>query len=249
MVAQVKYLSDKAMLQLKANVRLNEAKYRESGFGVYADDPAWDINLGVEFDDGLLATLDISMPKSLAAVDLKNSKIVGRALSQLTPTLANEERVWVRLAHIEAFAYSKIRWLDSTSDDLLQKAVETHLFASTQTGIRDDHALSRLWWNYKIAELCWPEDVDGALSLILKTADIRSNFVERIWMTSRRCISSVVLEAMRDDSWICEGERNFREFMKTLNKFGGGIVFESLDSVETRSFVSECADRAKREFL
>ena len=50
-----------------------------------------------------LAQLDSSMPRVIAPTDLANSKIVGKALARLTPTLANEERIWVRLSHVEAF--------------------------------------------------------------------------------------------------------------------------------------------------
>jgi hypothetical protein len=195
--------------------------------------PGWDIALGIEYDEALLATLDKSAPNAIAAIDLANSRIVGRALASLTPTLANEERIWVRLSHVEAFEYSRARWLDGKKDEDLPDLVKDHLFAPTQTGIRDDHALSRLWWNYEIARTCAPDNVDSALALILKTADIRSNFVERIWMTSRQSIASSVPGVMESDPWVTGAEANFRIFMKSLNRLGGGIVFEALDKAET----------------
>ena len=165
---------------------------------------------------------------------------MGKALAELTPALANEERVWVRLAHLEGFEYSRARWLETESDANLPAAIATHMFAATQTGIRDDHALSRLWWNYRIAKTCLPDDTDTALNLILKSADIRSNFVERIWMTSRQSIASAVLRAMQSDPWITDGDMNFRVFMKTLNRLGGGIVFEALNPAEIDRFVADC---------
>lgn len=246
MTARLKYLSDAALSQLRAGIASNKDRYRGEGFGELSDDPAWDIGLGIEFDNELLATLDRSVPRQVAAIDLENSRIVGKALEQLTLALANEERIWVRLAHLEGFEYSRARWLDSETDADLPNAVETHMFASTQTGIRDDHALSRLWWNYRIARTCMPEDVDGALNLILKSADIRSNFVERIWMTSRQGIASAVLRAMKSDPWITGGEQNFRQFMKTVNRLGGGIVFEVLNAGETDRFVAECVAYARK---
>jgi hypothetical protein len=246
MTARLKYLSDAALSQLRAGIASNKDRYRGEGFGELSDDPAWDIGLGIEFDNELLATLDRSVPRQVAAIDLENSRIVGKALEQLTLALANEERIWVRLAHLEGFEYSRARWLDSETDADLLNAVETHMFASTQTGIRDDHALSRLWWNYRIARTCMPEDVDGALNLILKSADIRSNFVERIWMTSRQGIASAVLRAMKSDPWITGGEQNFRQFMKTVNRLGGGIVFEVLNAGETDRFVAECVAYARK---
>jgi Family of unknown function (DUF6339) len=246
MVARLKYLSDKALTELRGGIAKNVARYRTDGFQDLANDPGWDIALGIEYDDVLLATIDRNAPKAIAAIDLANSRIVGRALAALTPTLANEERIWVRLSHVEAFEYSRARWLDGEKEEDIPDLVKDHLFAPTQTGIRDDHALSRLWWNYEIARTCAPDNVDSALALILKTADIRSNFVERIWMTSRQSIASSVLGVMESDPWVTGAEANFRIFMKSLNRLGGGIVFEALDKAETDAFVQDCVVYARR---
>jgi hypothetical protein len=241
MAAPLKYISDLALKDLRKAVESNIDRYLHGNFQDLADTHLWDINLGLDFDKELLATLDTSKPRNIAPIDLKNSKIVGTSLSQLSGSLANEERIWVRLAHVDALEYCRARWLTDVPSEKVPKEVEKHFFAVNQTGIRDDQAISRLWWNYRIATLCMPEEPDTALSLILKSADIRSNFVERIWLTSRRPIASATLRAMQRTPWITETEDNFRKFMKSLNKLGGGIVFESLSPDETDAFVSECA--------
>lgn len=245
MPGQLKYLSDKALSQLKGSLPANIARYRTDGFADFAEDPGWNIKLGIEYDDTLLGTLDRSVDKGVAATDLANSRVVGQALAKLSPTLANEERVWVRLSHIEAFPYSRDRWIGAAGDAAIPKLVEDHFFAPTQTAVRDDHAISRLWWNYHIARTCNPDDPDDALGLILKTADIRSNFVERIWMSSRRSIASAVLDRMKADPWITAAEMNFRKFMKSLNRLGGGIVFEALDADDINLFLDDCVANAR----
>lgn len=245
MATQIKYLSDRALSDLRKNIAENLSRYRGSGFADLADEPGWDIPLGLEFDAGKLATLDLSTPQRISEIDMANSKIVGEALCGLDPSTANEERIWVRLAHVEAFDYAQARWLGAEDDDRLAKQVADHFFAPGQTAIRDDQALSRLWWNYEIARTCSPDDIDGALALILRSADIRSNFVERIWMTSRQNIAGAVLRAMREDNWITDAEANFRNFMKSLNRFGGGIVFEALSGDEVDGFVGQCVASAK----
>lgn len=239
------YLSDRVLDELRKNVGLNVERYRRTGFAAVAGDPGWDIPLGVTVDSARLATLDRSTPQNVASVDLANSIIVGEAISGLSPATANEERVWARLSHVEAIEYCRARWIAGRDEAKHEDLIRAHFFAPTQTGIRDDHALSRLWWNYQIARSCMPEDVPGALALIMKTADIRSNFVERIWMTSRRNIAGAVLRAMQSDAWITATEGNFRRFMKSLNRLGGGIVFEIMDAGETDSFVRQCAGFAR----
>lgn len=249
MAAPIKYISDLALSELRKAVEANIDRYRKGDFLELAETYSWDINLGLDFDKELLATLDTSKPRNIAPIDLKNSMIVGTSLSNLSGSLANEERIWVRLAHVDALEYCRARWLTDVTSEKLSKEVEKHFFAVNQTGIRDDQAISRLWWNYRIATLCMPEEPDTALSLILKSADIRSNFVERIWLTSRKPIASATLRAMQRTPWITETEDNFRKFMKSLNKLGGGIVFESLSPDETDAFVSECVAYTKASLV
>ncbi|MBU0727044.1 MAG: hypothetical protein KJ904_00090 [Alphaproteobacteria bacterium] len=239
------YLSDRVLGELRKNVGVNLDRYRTTGFADLAEEPGWDIPLGIEFDGTRLATLDQSTPQNIVSVDLPNSIIVGEAISGLSPAMANEERVWTRLSHVEAIDYCRARWITGREEARHENLIIDHFFAPTQTGIRDDHALSRLWWNYQIARTCMPEDVSGALAIIMKTADIRSNFVERIWMTSRKNIAGAVLRAMKSDLWITANEANFRMFMKSLNRLGGGVVFEVLDTGETDEFVRHCAAYAK----
>ncbi|MCY3594843.1 MAG: DUF6339 family protein [Bacteroidetes bacterium] len=240
----LKYLSDSALSQLRNSIPENIDRYIGNGFEEYASREGWDIPLKINFDKKNLATLDTTRQRAIIEIDHVNSIIVGQALEDLTPELANEERIWVRLSHLEAFEYSKVRWLHGKKDEDLVSAIETHFFARSPTKIRDDHALSRLWWNYHIARTCMPGNVDKALELILKTADIRTNFVERIGMSSRRDISGAVLRAMDTQEWITGTQQNFREFMKVLNRQGGGIVFEALSESETDAFVRNCADQA-----
>src|SRR5271155_2773161 len=116
MAAQLKYLSDKALSQLKGKLADNVAKYRTDGFAEFTDDPGWNIGLGIEYDDALLDTMDRSTPRAVAQIDLANSRIVGKALINLSPTLANEERIWVRLSHVEAFAYARDRWVGGATE-------------------------------------------------------------------------------------------------------------------------------------
>ncbi|APO66156.1 hypothetical protein IE4872_CH00491 [Rhizobium gallicum] len=244
---QLKYLSDKALEKLRTDVGENIDRYLTSGFADLADNPAWDIPLGFDYDAKKLATLDLSQPRNIASIDLINSKIVGEALANLTPSAANEERVWVHLSHVETIDYCRARWLSGAAPERHEALIVDHFFAPTQTGVRDDHAISRLWWNYQIAKTCMPEDIDRALDLILTTADVRSNFVERIWMTSRRRIAGAVLRAMKSNTSVTGSEKNFREFMKALNRLGGGIVFEALSDAETDAFVAECIKYAELE--
>lgn len=244
MNSEIKYMSEAALADLRANIRSNLANYRGEGFAHLKEEPSWDIGLKIDYDQELLATLDLTRQQVIVDIDRKNSMIVGEALATLTPSLANEELIWARISHIDAFTYSKARWLsDKDDDDALIVSVQDHFFAPTQTAIRDDHAISRLWWNYHIARACMPDDIERALGLMLKTADIRSNFVERIWMSSRRQIAGAILRAIDTNPEITATENRFRSLMKVVNRYGGGIVFEALSESDADDFVAECCSR------
>ena len=169
-------------------------------------------------------------------------------LQELSPSLANEERIWVRLSHVEAFSYSRDRWLNGLEGtQAVADSVRLHLFARTQTGLRDDHAISRLWWNAYIARHCYPHNPDRGLELLLTRADVRSNLVERIWLTGRRRLATGVFRSMEADPHVLSSERSFREFMKAVNLLGGGIVFEAMADGEIDAFLARCSAHAAAE--
>ncbi|MYI68599.1 MAG: hypothetical protein F4103_07605, partial [Boseongicola sp. SB0673_bin_14] len=225
------YLSEQKLEELRRNVGQHRERYATGDFTDLEPDNGWAIEAsGVTVDQSLLAGLDGKI--RTAAGDRGASAILYRALPGMTPALAREERVWVRLSHVECLDYARSRWLSGLEGEQLDLQVHRHLFGSSLTGIRDDNALSRLWWNMHIAATADPDDPEGALDLILKTADIRSNFVERPNTAARPPIARGVVRAMRRNSWITSTERAFREFMIVLNRDGGGVLIETMSDTE-----------------
>jgi len=243
-VAPLKYLSEKKLSELKESIAANRDRYEAGDFLDLEHDNGWAVETStVQVDHDLLATLDGKA--RTAAADIDNSLILFRALRGMTPALAREERIWARLTHIECLGYSRARWLSGNTGEQLDAQVRIHMFAPGLTAIRDDNALSRLWWNMHIASIADPDDPEGALRLILKTADIRSNFVERTNTAARKPLARAVIRAMRREPWITSSERAFREFMIALNRDGGGILFEALSDAEVDALMDACASRAR----
>jgi hypothetical protein len=242
-MAKLPHLSEVRLEQLRAEVEKDIDRYRGNGFADLVREPGWSIDIDLDLDLTELQLLDGS--DNRAATDLNNSRIVARVLKELSPSLANEERIWVRLSHVEAFSYCRDRWLKGLEDpQAVADAVRLHFFARTQTGLRDDHAISRLWWNAYIARHSYPHDPDRGLELLLTTADVRSNLVERIWLTGRRKLATGVFRSMESDTFVLSSERSFREFMKAINLLGGGIVFEAMTDTEIDAFLTRCSAQA-----
>lgn len=240
----LKFLSEHKLTDLRENIAANRDRYAAGDFLDLEQDNGWSIETAtVSVDHNLLASLD-GTPRT-AAADIENSLILHKALRGMTPALALEERVWTRLTHIECLGYARSRWLLGKTGEQLDNHVRLHLFAAGLTGIRDDNALSRLWWNMHIAGNADPGDPESALRLIVKTADIRQAIIERSRTGARRPLVQAIVRSMRRDSWITSSEVAFREFMKVLNRDGGGILFEALTYAEADALMNTCASRAR----
>ena len=241
-MSALKYLSNQSIATLKLNLRENLKRYRDGDFIDFTKDGDWGIELPITIDTSLLASLE---PGNSSEVQIRNSLLVWRALSTLSPSLACEEGIWVRLTHVECLAFSRARWLRSgMSDEELSKSVEKHFFASTRTQWRDDNAVSRLWWNAYIAHQLNANGAQDALPFLLRLADTRSNIVERALTGVRIPLVNGMVRLSTTQPWFISSEGVFREFMITLNKMGGGIVFEAMSSDEIDSFLLKCALQA-----
>lgn len=244
-MSSLTHFSEAKLEQLRSQIETNLARYCGNGFNDLANEPGWAIDLDEKIDVGGLGDLDGS--DNRAATDLKDTLVVARVLEKLSPSLANEERIWARLSHVEGFTYSKRRWLANVTDEeALLKAIDIHFFARTQTRIRDDNALSRLWWNGYVARYCFPDSLQRGLELLLSSADVRSNLVERIWLTGRRKLATGVFRAMDRNPSVLASEKSFREFMKSLNILGAGVVFETMTDVSIDDFLKRCSDDAQK---
>lgn len=240
---RLKYLSNATTDTLRESVTSNLDRYRSGDFNDMMTTGHWSIELDLDVDLSPLAGLD---PSNKSEAEIANSRLVWKALSGLTPTLACEEGIWTRLTHVECLGFTRARWLDANSDDeKLAKDVEKHFFAPGLTGRRDDNAISRLWWNAYIANLAIPGPGLEALDSILKRADFRLNLVERSLTASRPALAAGIVRTIkRKEKWMTAQEVNFREFMKTLNRLGGGMVFECMPEADVDDFMEDCATRA-----
>ena len=243
---KLKFFSDQIIDQLKSNIHLNESRYLEGNFLDLIPSNEWRNTLDIDIDYQKLKDLEFSDKHQEGESDVINSLIVGQALGKLTPAMASEPGIWIRLSHIEGLEYSRKRWLSKTNEENLYNTIKKHFFADGIALRRDHGAISRLWWNYHIAQKCMPEDIEGALKIFVTKTDIRSALVERSALASRTNVLSAVLRIFRDETKLSQKD-NYREFMKLLNRLGGGKVFESLSDNEIDRFMmDECLKSIKK---
>ena len=226
---------------LADNVEEHLERYLHAGFEDLEATGDWRIPLSISAD---LERLEELTPDKGADAEVANSMIVGRALANLTPSLARENRIWVRLSHIEGLTYARARWLNNIADAELAQSIRTHFFAATWTGCRDDHAIARLWWNHQIASMLMPGNAKEALELILSRADIRSNFIERPTVGARLPLAQGIIRELAKNDALKTSQTGFRSFMKEINAKGAGKYVETWDTESVDLLISECAEVA-----
>ena len=235
------------MDNLQAQVTANRTRYESGDFLDLELGNGWAIEASsVSLDGAALADLDMSSTKP--EIEVQNSLKVFEALPGMTPAIAREGRIWTRLTHVEGLEYSRARWLSRASGEAIDKAVLDHFFGTGLTSVRDDNALGRLWWNARVAKIAAGSgDLEQTLSIILKRADIRLNFVERSRTASRPKLAQGMIRIMNAEPWITSEEASFRHFMKVLNRNGGGILFEVMSESEIDKFLADTAAFAMQQ--
>lgn len=240
-MSKLLYVGQQTADFLADNVEEHLERYLSIGFRDLEASGDWRIPLSISAD---LYRLEDLSPDKGAEAEVANSLIVGSALANLTPSLARENRIWIRLSHVEGLAYSRARWLTSIADGKLARAIRTHFFAATWTGCRDDHAIARLWWNHQIASTLMPEDPNAALKIILSRADLRANFIERPTVGARLPLARSIIRELARNEALKASEPGFRVFMKIINAQGAGKYLETWGAAEVDVFVSNCAHAA-----
>ncbi|HDS1218635.1 TPA: hypothetical protein QEG05_000540 [Stenotrophomonas maltophilia] len=237
------YVGEQVAADLRRSVAENLDRYRGGDFLDMESAGNWRIPLAVDADLSELSRLNTD---GTPASEIENSLIVGHALGRISPSIARENRLWVRMSHVEGLPYSRARWIsDNSTDEMVTAAIFKHFFAPTLTACRDDHAISRLWWNYHIAYQIDSASVGSVLRHILHRADVRLSFIERSAMASRPSFARGVVRLLSTERDLLEGERLFREFMKQINLDGAGLAFEVMPEFKIDVLMRQCLDKVR----
>jgi hypothetical protein len=242
-MSKLLYVGEQVAADLRGSVTENLDRYRNGDFLDLESAGNWRIPLSIDADLSELSRLAID---GTPASEIENSLIVGHALGHISPSIARENRLWVRMSHVDGLPYARARWIsDNSTDEKCAADIIKHFFAPTLTACRDDHAISRLWWNYHIARQIDSANVGAVLRHILHRADLRLSFIERSAMASRPSFSRGVVRLLATEKELLEGEKLFREFMKQMNLDGAGLAFEVMPEVKIDALMRMSLDKAR----
>lgn len=225
---------------LYGSVETNLDRYVSGSFSDLARELGWAIQTRTAFVDPAFA-LGLNAESGPDA-EVTNSLHVYRSLKGMTPALARDERIWVRICHIEALEYARKRWIKSADP---VRDVRLHFFASGLPRSRDDNAIGRLWWNGYIAQSISPEDPEHVLRQMLRRANIRLQFVDRANTSFRLPLARGLIRLLEREPWLNSHDRAFENFIRVLDRNAGGRIFEASSDAVIDAFLDANLPLAK----
>jgi hypothetical protein len=179
--------------------------------------------------------------------DANNAKVIYRVLSDLTPHLAADERVWVALTHSVAsdFTYKRYVKGELSKTDAI-KLVKNHFFARVGgiRGLHRNNALSCLWWYAHVLSKNENHSIDDLTSKILVKTDFRAQLFERP-TTARvkpvfNAITDIVIEEINQNPNTRILERKiYREWFRKINFSGGVRLYASMTDDTVKALFRE----------
>ncbi len=230
-----------AVLQLYKDINLNLARYRDSDFEFLNEDPSKFIESKCQIDEDRLLDVHCSSDDTNEAACCL---AVADGLNGVTPYLARDERIWVRLTHIELLHYSRTRWPIPSTDIEAVAHIQKHFFARSARGIERDNAISRLWWMATVAGKVEGLKTSEALDALLFQSDVRASIIERPSTSQNTALLSALViqlhKSLLSNQELFERKR-FRSLMKQLNINGGVKLLDVLGVDILQEMVEEAA--------
>lgn len=231
-----------AVALLHKDIRTHLPRYRAGDFEFLAQDPSRFIESKCQIDEDRLLDVHCSADD---ANEVACCLAVADGLNGVTPYLARDERLWVRLSHIELLQYSRTRWPIPNNDEEAVVHVQKHFFAKGGRGIERDHSISRLWWMAIVASKVEGLKRSEALEALLYQSDVRANIIERPSTSQNTALLSALLiqlhKSLKSDQALFE-RKKFRVLMKRLNLNGGVKLLDVLAVDDLQQMVSEAAE-------
>lgn len=234
----IRFLKTPEIQELYNAVKDNLDVYKKGSFSFLEEDSTKYFEVNQQIDMDIISRIWCENDDDR---DIVNCELMFSALSDTTPFMARDERLWTYLTHTCLLDYSRLRWPIPDEDEKAVKHIRTHFFANGTRGIERDNAASRLWWIAYIVSRCQSIPLKEALNVFLFRSDVRANIIERPTTAQNTEIFSSIVEKLYDsyhEDKSLFGRKVFREFMIELNVYGGAILLESLDKKVIDNIVS-----------
>lgn len=244
---KIYFLKDIALKTLKGNIDYNINNYNNEQSPKWIEEYFENENPLVEYKKEVKNfKLDMSNDKP-AQSDMENSKIIYKAMMNLTESEATDERLWAGMCHSEDFwQYIQYRW-NTKERPMKENEILNRLFFEKDNPdkrILLMNSLSRLWW---IAKITYDETRENKFELL---EYLDKSFMEksRILLSANYTNNPMIVRSILStliDIEKREGEnrkiktQTFRDIVKHMNIVGGMYILDALDAEEISKIVSK----------
>lgn len=226
---KLRFLRRNALQELWKSIPDNLERYRNGDFRYLREDPSYWIEVNTEYDPHQFSNMDGS-----EGVDseVASSLVVFRTLDNIDAYMARDPRLWTYITHVDLLEYTLARWpISNLNDERAIRQIANHFFGRGRRGIERDNSASRLWWMAKICSRVDDMELEYALRLFLKRADVRANILERPTTSQSSWVFKQIIKSL--DKSLQTGtnlyeRQTFRKAMKRLNVLGGHMLLETL---------------------
>ncbi len=230
------------VLHLEGNVPSNLQRYTERKSWAGKPTGGGSIRLATSLEPAV--PLELELPDEFGLKDFENTKIVYSAFPRLTTLQARDPRLWVRLTHIECWAYMRKRWdVASIADTKKQTYVLEHYFVrQSQSRMLLRNGLARLWWYGYLTHDPKRDDPWELTKILLSSLDIAKNLLERN-MGRASGVRIGFLDYLRKNEatlGASAGQRRdqIRALAKQLNLRGGVTLLDCLSSADVETILA-----------
>lgn len=234
-----------ALASLEAAARGNLNRYGSDT--VWADRVKGAVQTTIDTKIVPRGKINLLLPSKGDLKDVKNAIRLHKALPDLSLQAASDPRLWVRLAHVDCWAYMRRRW--DVSNATLKgdtgkqvRYVREHYFMSGNRGLTR-HGLARLWWYAHLTHDPTRTNPYELTNVLLRQLDIAQQIVERTIGRAPGVMHGFlgfILE--HPDDLMVEGAKArsaVRNLAKHLHFSGGRTVLDLLDAGEIKSMLAE----------
>ena len=249
---QLKMFKDSALVKLKNDISKNESKYNLANRWI--DDYFKEMS----FDEYLVKTNiyveDFELIIGDQNFDAKNAVILHKAMKDLLPIQAREEKLWSYLTHTKYLNYMINRWPmknDAEKGKNVSRIASRYFFqGKTENKIKTGtvpyvrNGLSRLWW---AGYIVYDEELENPYEYINELFVSQDMFVglcERDIAKNKEVVIAI-LKAVRKYSIkdIPKNTELVRNILKDINMSAGLIMFDALTNDEIQNNVDKIFEK------
>lgn len=242
---QIKILKDAAISILKKDIKNNMIRYASNE--EWIDNYFKEKNMENYYINSNIIVEDFELELGDQSKDSTNAVILHKALKNLLPIHARDEKMWTYLTHTIGYKYMKSRWKVDSNNEKVSRIESRYFFqgksdnkikSSTVPYVRN--GLSRLWWAGYIVYDGTLDNPYEYIDELFISQDMFVGLCERDIAKNKKLVLTI-LKMMREYEIknISNNTELVRNILKEINFSAGLVMYDSMNEKELETKIDE----------